>query len=62
LSFISFWRLKQLKQNGLTILLVEQNVHLALALIDYAYVIEGGTSPRVCRQSSRPSRRFGALT
>jgi branched-chain amino acid transport system ATP-binding protein len=34
--------LKQLKQNGLTILLVEQNVHLALALSDYAYVIAEG--------------------
>jgi len=34
--------LKRLKQNGLTILLVEQNVHLALALSDYAYVIAEG--------------------
>jgi branched-chain amino acid transport system ATP-binding protein len=34
--------LKQLKQNGLTILLVEQNVHLALALSDYAYVVAEG--------------------
>src|SRR6516225_10885090 len=34
--------LKQLKQNGLTILLVEKNVHLALALSDYAYVIAEG--------------------
>jgi branched-chain amino acid transport system ATP-binding protein len=34
--------LKQLKQAGLTILLVEQNVHLALALSDYAYVIAEG--------------------
>jgi branched-chain amino acid transport system ATP-binding protein len=34
--------LKQLKQGGLTILLVEQNVHLALALSDYAYVIAEG--------------------
>ena len=34
--------MKQLKQNGLTILLVEQNVHLALALSDYAYVIAEG--------------------
>src|SRR3984885_2057891 len=29
--------LKQLKEAGLTILLVEQNVHLALALSDYSY-------------------------
>jgi len=34
--------LKRLKQAGLTILLVEQNVHLALALSDYAYVIAEG--------------------
>jgi len=34
--------LKQLKVAGLTILLVEQNVHLALALSDYAYVIAEG--------------------
>ena len=34
--------LKRLKEKGLTILLVEQNVHLALALSDYAYVIAEG--------------------
>jgi len=34
--------LKQLKQDGLTILLVEQNVHLALAVSDYAYVVAEG--------------------
>jgi branched-chain amino acid transport system ATP-binding protein len=34
--------LKQLKDAGLTILLVEQNVHLALALADYAYVVAEG--------------------
>jgi branched-chain amino acid transport system ATP-binding protein len=34
--------LKELKQNGLTILLVEQNVHLALAVSDYAYVVAEG--------------------
>jgi len=34
--------LKQLKEAGLTILLVEQNVHLALALSDYAYVVAEG--------------------
>ena len=31
-----------LRRAGLTILLVEQNAHLALALSDYAYVISGG--------------------
>ena len=34
--------LKTLKASGLTILLVEQNVRLALALCDYAYVIAEG--------------------
>jgi branched-chain amino acid transport system ATP-binding protein len=34
--------LRKLKQNGLTILLVEQNVHLALAVSDYAYVVAEG--------------------
>ncbi|MBX6329916.1 MAG: ABC transporter ATP-binding protein [Pseudolabrys sp.] len=34
--------LRSLKQAGVTILLVEQNVHLALALSDYAYVIADG--------------------
>jgi branched-chain amino acid transport system ATP-binding protein len=31
-----------LKNEGLTILLVEQNVHLALAVSDYAYVVAEG--------------------
>jgi branched-chain amino acid transport system ATP-binding protein len=34
--------LKSLKATGVTILLVEQNLHLALALCDYAYVIAEG--------------------
>lgn len=34
--------LKGLKAAGMTILLVEQNLHLALALSDYAYVIADG--------------------
>ena len=37
-----FKTLKKLKEAGLTILLVEQNVHLALAVSDYAYVIAEG--------------------
>jgi len=37
-----FGTLKRLKDEGLTILLVEQNVHLALALSDYAYVLAEG--------------------
>jgi len=36
--------LKALKAAGTTILLVEQNVHLALTLSDYAYVIAEGRS------------------
>jgi branched-chain amino acid transport system ATP-binding protein len=35
-------KLDALKQTGLAILLVEQNVHLALALSHYAYVIAEG--------------------
>ena len=34
--------LEMLKASGVTILLVEQNVHLALTLSDYAYVIAEG--------------------
>jgi len=37
-----FATLKTLKDEGLTILLVEQNVHLALAICDYAYVVADG--------------------
>jgi branched-chain amino acid transport system ATP-binding protein len=37
-----FLTLKKLKQEGTTIVLVEQNVHLALALADYAYVMAEG--------------------
>jgi branched-chain amino acid transport system ATP-binding protein len=37
-----FDTLRQLKAAGLTMLLVEQNVHLALAVSDYAYVLNEG--------------------
>jgi branched-chain amino acid transport system ATP-binding protein len=37
-----FATLKTLKDEGLTILLVEQNVHLAFAISDYAYVVAEG--------------------
>jgi branched-chain amino acid transport system ATP-binding protein len=37
-----FETLKTLKGEGLTILLVEQNVHLAFAISDYAYVVAEG--------------------
>lgn len=37
-----FLTLKTLRDQGLTIVLVEQNVHLALALSDYTYVLAQG--------------------
>ena len=37
-----FQTLKQLKQAGLTMLLVEQNVQMVLAVSDYAYVLAQG--------------------
>jgi branched-chain amino acid transport system ATP-binding protein len=37
-----FLSLKALRKQGLTIVLVEQNVHLALALSDYTYVLAEG--------------------
>ncbi len=37
-----FLTLKQLRKQGLTIVLVEQNVHLSLALSDYTYVLAEG--------------------
>ncbi len=37
-----FESLKQLREQGITILLVEQNIHLALAISDYGYVIVEG--------------------
>ncbi len=40
-----FLTLKQLKEQGITIILVEQNVHLALAVSDYTYVLAEGRVP-----------------
>ncbi len=37
-----FETLQQLKREGLTMLLVEQNVHMALSVSDYAYVMAEG--------------------
>jgi len=37
-----FSGLEKLRGEGLTMLLVEQNVHMALAVSDYAYVIQEG--------------------
>ena len=42
LTYQLFKTLNKLREAGLTILLVEQNVHLALAVSDYAYVIAEG--------------------
>jgi branched-chain amino acid transport system ATP-binding protein len=39
-----FQSLKRLKQEGLTMLLVEQNVQMALAISDYGYVLSQGKS------------------
>ena len=40
-----FMTLKTLKEQGITIILVEQNVHLALAVSDYTYVLAEGRVP-----------------
>jgi len=40
-----FLTLKALKEQGITIVLVEQNVHLALAVSDYTYVLAEGRVP-----------------
>ena len=40
-----FLTLKTLKEQGITIILVEQNVHLALAVSDYTYVFAEGRIP-----------------
>ena len=51
--------LKALKAEGVTILLVEQNLHLALALSDYAYVIaEGRPFIEGSAATLRPSPKF----
>ena len=59
-----FSTLKTLKDDGLTILLVEQNVHLAFALSDYAYVIAEGrvfTEGAPTALESRPEIRKAYL-
>ena len=40
-----FMTLKTLREQGITIILVEQNVHLALAVSDYTYVFAEGRVP-----------------
>jgi branched-chain amino acid transport system ATP-binding protein len=59
-----FHTLKKLKDAGLTILLVEQNVHLALAVSDYAYVIAEGklfTEGEPAKLSAMPEIRKAYL-
>jgi len=59
-----FSTLKTLKDDGLTIVLVEQNVHLAFALSDYAYVIAEGrvfTEGVPAELESRPDIRQAYL-
>ncbi len=59
-----FNTLKALKQAGLSILLVEQNVHLAFALSDYAYVMAEGklfTEGRPAELAKRPDIRQAYL-
>jgi len=59
-----FSTLKALKEAGLTIVLVEQNVHLAFALSDYAYVIAEGrmfTEGAPAELSARPEIRKAYL-
>jgi len=59
-----FSTLKALKDQGLSILLVEQNVHLAFALCDYAYVIAEGrlfTEGRPAELEARPEIRQAYL-
>ena len=38
-----FETIQALNEDGVTILLVEQNVHQALEIADYAYVLQTGT-------------------
>jgi branched-chain amino acid transport system ATP-binding protein len=61
-----FATLKRLKGTGLTILLVEQNVHLALAISDHAYVIAEGRlftegPPAVLREMPEIRRAYLGL-
>ncbi len=59
-----FGTLKTLKEGGLSILLVEQNVHLAFALSDYAYVMAEGrlfTEGHPAKLAARPEIREAYL-
>jgi branched-chain amino acid transport system ATP-binding protein len=59
-----FSKLEELRREGLTIMLVEQNVHLAFSLSDYAYVIAEGrlfTEGRPAALESQPEIRRAYL-
>jgi len=59
-----FAKLRALKEEGLTIVLVEQNVHLAFSLSDYAYVVAEGrlfTEGAPARLESDPEIRRAYL-
>ena len=59
-----FATLETLKASGMTVLLVEQNVHLALAVSDYAYVIAEGrpfTEGRPTDVAAKPEIRQAYL-
>jgi branched-chain amino acid transport system ATP-binding protein len=59
-----FGALELLKTSGVTVLLVEQSVHLALAVSDYAYVIAEGrpfTEGRPSEIAARPEIRQAYL-
>jgi branched-chain amino acid transport system ATP-binding protein len=55
--------LLQLKERGLSVLMVEQNLPLALRLADYVYVMSKGTvvfegSPEALRRAEEVRRRY----
>jgi branched-chain amino acid transport system ATP-binding protein len=59
-----FDTLKALKETGISILLVEQNVHLAFAISDYAYVMAQGklfTEGKPAELAKRPDIRQAYL-
>jgi branched-chain amino acid transport system ATP-binding protein len=59
-----FGTLKRLKEDGLTILLVEQNVHLAFAVSNHAYVVAEGrvfTEGAPAQLAARPEIRRAYL-
>ena len=61
---VVFSLIQQINQRGVTILLVEQNAWKALALADYAYVIESGKiqlEGRGCELLTNPTIKHSYL-